>query len=259
MTRKIRESIDDFKTYQEFILVDQPTLYDDFSADHFNTSVDGFVSPNGKWQVKYLGYGYAKTVTDPDGSNRLEVSPKLDDGKEHAVAILSTKTFTGIHGKFAVRLDAQRRFTFENGQSHPQAWDTFWAMLAHVNDTTHIYFNIKTNGWEIGKKDNDHPASEELQEYIMQGNLPLAILGDWYIVEFWVVPVKSVGRLRIKVIVNGKVLADLLDNQKSQRNGTISSSTSDFFLNSDQKRFGVYSEQSKTSWKEIYLQESSSV
>lgn len=269
MTRKIRESIDDFKTYDEYTLTTVApaptpapvgmTLYDDFESSPFSTTTEPYNTPNGKWHIKYLGYGYAKTVKDLDGNSRLEISPKLDDGKEHAVQMYSTKTFTGIHCKARVRLDKQRAFTYETGQSHPQMWDTFWFMLAHVDSTTHIYFNLKTNGWEIGKKDNDHPASEELQEYITQGSTPAAVIGQWYDIEYFVVPDFIAKKLRIKVIVNGKVLADVLDNQAWQRNGVTGSGTSAYFLSSNLKRCAPYSEQSRTSWDRIYLEECTQV
>src|SRR5205814_7786797 len=139
--------------------------------------------------------GFVKTVQDPSNANNqyLVTSPKLDVLR--ASRLDTTRTWKGIHGRMRARLDAQLQ--------PPISWYTLWPLIAYVNETTHYYFNLKTNGWELGKKDNDHPPSEEIQEYLNTGSSPKAVIGQWFTTEWWVVKDTASANLRIRVDVDG--------------------------------------------------------
>src|SRR5581483_4948751 len=213
----------------------------------WHTTSSGYKSPDGKWIVVHPGYGSVQVVSDH--SNKvLELAPKLSDSSRHSALVLSTVDMTGIHGKMQVRLDQQ--------SSNPKSWDSFWAMLAYVDQTTHISLLIKTNGggWEISKRDHDH-ADQDLHEARATGHsIPSAVKGHWYNVEWWIAPNHDTHRLHIKVVVDGKVLADKDDSGHYDRDGHKGSGTSSYFLNSSSKSFAAYSEKSHTSWKNISVQ-----
>lgn len=215
--------------------------YDNFEGALWTMTTDGQSSPNGKWKSSYLGYGFAKTVTE-NGANILQLSPKLDVLR---AAKLKANQFSQktIHGKFRCRLDKQ-------STSNTQPWYTIWPLIAEVNDTTHYYFNLKTNGWELGKKDNDHPASEELQEYLATGSSPKAVIGVWNTIEWWVTIENN--NMRIKVDVNGSTVVNMLDNKGWQRNGTSGIGASQFFINA-LKTVALYAEGSQVSWDNVEL------
>jgi hypothetical protein len=220
------------------------TPYDDFNGPLYTLASDGVLTPNGLWRTGYVSEGYVKTVQDgTDATNQyLVTSPKLDVLR--ATRVDSTNTWPEIHGSVRARLDAQLQPSL--------GWYTLWPLIAFVDDTTSYYFNLKPNGWELGKKDNDHPPAEELQEFLATGNSPNLIVGQWNSIEWWVVKDTASTNLRIRVDVNGMTVVDMVDNQPWQRNGTTGMGTSSFFLNAA-KRVALYNEGSQVSWDDVYI------
>jgi hypothetical protein len=225
-------------------------LYDDFNDASFNITSDGVTTPNGRWKVGYLGFGFART--EPSTGDALDkclvMSPKRDVLR--AARLDTTRSWKGIHGRMRVRLDQQLQ--------PPVGWYTLWPFIAYVDETTHYYFNLKTNGWELGKKDNDHPPAEELQKFIRTGTSPKAVIGQWHTLEWWVVPDSTVDNLRIRVDVDGVRVVDVLDDEPWQRDGTSGTGASTFFLNAD-KKVALYSEASQVSWDDVYLGEATGI
>jgi hypothetical protein len=225
-------------------------LYDDFNGALYNLTTDGSTTPNGLWNVGYLSDGFVKTVQDPSNSANqyLVASPELNGLR--SVRIDSTNSWPGTHGKLTARLDQQVQ--------PPVGWYTLWPFIAYVNQTTHYYFNLKTNGWELGKKDNDHPPEEELQKFLATGSSPKAVLGEWNTIEWWVAQDATTANLRIRVDVNGVTVVNMVDDEEWQRNGTSGTGASPFFQNA-LKRVSLYSEASQVSWDDVYISEATSV
>jgi hypothetical protein len=148
----------------------------------------------------------------------------------------------GIHGEMKVRLDRQ--------SDGPKNCDSLWAILAYVDQTTHIALLIKTDdgGWKVVKRDHDHEG-KDLHQVLAQGDeIPEADKGHWYKVEWRIEPEGD--DLHIKVKVDGKTLMDKDDNGHWDRDGHKGDGTSSHFLKAD-KTFGAYCEKSYTSWKDI--------
>ncbi|HKC92577.1 MAG TPA: hypothetical protein VKB81_01025 [Nitrospira sp.] len=220
--------------------------YDNFNGPLYTLTSDGALTPNGLWKTGYVSEGYVKTVQDStNAANQyLVTSPKLDVLR--ASRLDTTTTWPEIHGSVRARLDAQLQ--------PPLGWYTLWPLIAFVDVTTGYYFNLKTNGWELGKKDNDHPPAEELQEFLATGSSPNALIGQWYTIEWWVVKDPASTNLRIRVDVNGLTVVDMVDNQPWQRNGTTGTGTSSFFLNAP-KGVSLYNEGSEVSWDDVFISE----
>lgn len=222
----------------------------------------GTLSPNKKWKTSFSPGGFFRTVLE--GTNTIaQSSPDISTSTLKAARIDGMATFSpGIHGKIRCRLDVQNAFD-------TQPWYTVWPMLAYVSNTTQIYCAIKTNGFEIGKKDNDLAPSLELQEYIKTGSTPYAVVGAWNTLEWWIAPNIESTNLRIRVKINGVTVYDGLDTatlNKSltlpgsvyngsgwQRNGTTGSGSSPYFISAP-KGFSFYSEASQCSWDDIRLE-----
>jgi hypothetical protein len=218
--------------------------YDNFNGPLYTLTADGVLTPNGLWKTGYVSQGYVKTVQDATsaGNQYLVTSPQLDVLR--ASRVDTTKTWPDIHGSLRARLDAQLQ--------PPLGWYTLWPLIAFVDQTTHYYFNLKPNGWELGKKDNDHPPAEELQEYLATGNAPSLAIGQWNTIEWWVMKDTGSTNLRIRVDVNGMTVVDMVDNQPWQRNGTTGMGTSAFFLNAA-KGVSLYNEGSQVSWDDVFI------
>lgn len=157
----------------------------------------------------------------------------------------TTNTWLQLHGSVRARLDAQLQ--------PPLGWYTIWPLIAFVDDTTRHYFNLKTNGWELGKKDNDHPPAEELHEFLATGSSP-SVVGQWNTIEWWVMKDTDSTNLRIRVDVNDMTVVEMVDNQPWQRNGTTGMGASSFFLNAA-KRVSLYNEGSQVSWDDVFISE----
>ncbi|MGE0546034.1 MAG: Ig-like domain-containing protein [Kofleriaceae bacterium] len=225
-------------------------LYDNFNGSLYNLTSDGATSPNALWRTQFVSGGYAKTVQDPTNSSNayLVTAPRLDTLR--AVHVNSTQAWKGIHGKMRARLDAQLQ--------PAQGWYTIWPLIAYVDVTTHYYFNLKTNGWELGKKDNDLDPALEHQWFIRTGTSPRAVIGQWATIEWWVVPDPATSNIRLRVDVDGVTVVDVLDNTKWERNGQSGIGASSFFFNAD-KKVALYAEASQVSWDDVYISPATSV
>jgi hypothetical protein len=217
-------------------------LLDDSSQTWKGTS-SGYKSPDGTWLLVYPGHGSAG-VFSAEGHKIMKLQPYLADSSRHSTLVTARQIdYQGIHGTMKVRLDKQ--------SSNSKAWDSFWPMLAYVDQTTHITLLIKTDGggWMISKRDHDH-AGQDLHEVLASGHSYFneAQLGHWYNIEWWIYPNGS--NLHIKVVVDGHTLVNKDDNGHWDRNGKTGSGTSSYFLNAG-KTVGTYSEKSYTSWRDI--------
>ncbi|HEX2614461.1 MAG TPA: hypothetical protein VHL10_03140 [Nitrososphaera sp.] len=227
---------------QNALAADQLTLLNDNSRTWKGTS-SGYHSPDGKWTIVHPGHGYAAVVSS-NGHKIMQLRPEIYDSSRHSTLVTARQVdWKGIHGVMSVRLDKQ--------SSNPKSWDSFWPMLAYVDQTTHITLLIKSDGggWMISKRDHDH-AGQDLHEVLASGHTYFnsVVKGHWYKVEWWVYPHGD--NLHIKVIVDGHTLMNKDDPGHWDRNGHKGSGTSSYFLNAA-KTIGTYSEKSYTSWKDI--------
>jgi hypothetical protein len=217
------------------------TLLDDDSRE-WRMDSSGDVSPDGVWLLNHPGHGYSEV-----DNGVLKLRPKIDDNNRHSTLITANKIeYKGIHGEVEVKLEKQG--------DGPEKWDSFWAMLAYVGQTTHIAFVLKTDdgGWKVTKRDHDHEG-QDLHVAIAQGHqIDEADFGHWYHIEWWVVP--NGDDLHIKVKVDGNTLVDTDDDTKWDRNGNEGSGTSSYFLKAD-KTVGAYCEKSYTSWRNFEVHE----
>ena len=224
-------------------------LYDDFEGTSYDIDFDGETTTNGKWVAEYLSGGDAVTATE-SGNDILVTTDNLIG--LHAVKINSTIGFgSEIHSRWDARLDAQS--TEDGGHG----WYTHWFFFTDCDITTHYYFALKTNGWEVGKKDNDHDPSEELQEYLATGDTPFTIIGDWHTLEANVTHSfdSVLGRENnyVQVYVDGSVVWEGFDREDWQRDGTTGTGASSYMMSCD-KHVAMYQEGSNVSWDNIFAE-----
>jgi hypothetical protein len=224
------------------VWAEEATLLDE-DSEEWEADSSGDVSPDGVWELEYPGSGEAEI-----SNGEMQLRPELDSGSSHSAKVLAREVdYKGIHGKMDVRLDKS---------ANVDPWDSFWAMLAYVDQTTHISFMIRTDdpgGWLLSKRDHDHEGEDDHVTIAEGDEIPEAEEGHWYEVEWWIEPTEDEEDLQIKLVVDGETLVDQVDESSWDRDGDEGEGTSGYFVDAD-KTFGAYSENSETSWRNIWVE-----
>src|SRR5262249_31159760 len=128
----------------------------------------------------------------------LVLSPKAPTraSETHAALVLSKASFTGdITFRGRVRTVRQLRLG-----SEPNPWECVWIVWNYHGDHFY-YFALKTNGWELGKRDR---AEAGQQRFLKTGTAEYA-LGAWHDFEI------SQTQTEIRVSIDGAEIAVLED------------------------------------------------
>ena len=84
--------------------------------------------------------------------------------------------------------------------SAPNPWEVGWVMFRFRDLQDYYWFMLKTNGFELGKK-----QGSDTQIFLVTGDSPKLVLGQKYRVQ-----IQAVGA-NVKVFVNGALLVDYTD------------------------------------------------
>lgn len=154
-------------------------LYDNFEGPAY-TITDNQTSPNGKWFNKYNGFGASGTVTirplTPTDSNNTvfyeEPKTSTSPNETHAALTLTTQTYEDVEMHLKVKTNKQLR-----QNSTPNPWEVAWIMWRYQDDWHHYYFIFKPNGIELGKKQNENQAEEQI--FLYTANEPKLKIDEW--------------------------------------------------------------------------------
>jgi hypothetical protein len=190
-------------------------FYDNFQGGIYRLS-DGQCSPNGKWKAVYAGYGSMgverATNTSSTSNYYFFEHPKTSIRYNDTTASLVTtsKAFSDFQMTLDMKTVKQLR-----QNSPPNPWETAWVFW-HYTDEFHYYgLVLKTNGFQIEKKDNNVRCDCEI--YLVDVSHPKAKLGQWQTITLRVTNSAS-GKPHIKVWVNGVKAADFVDKKIHQPN-----------------------------------------
>ena len=167
------------------LLLRQPVLaldlYDNFEGPVY-TIMDNQTSPNGKWFNKYNGFGASGAVivtpliTAPTTNNNTVFFEKpkssTNPNETHAVLTLTTQTYDDVEMQLKVKTNEQLR-----QNSTPNPWEVAWIMWRFQDDWHHYYFIFKPNGIELGKKQNENQAEEQI--FLYTANEPQLNINEW--------------------------------------------------------------------------------
>jgi hypothetical protein len=154
-------------------------FYDNFEGPPY-TITDNQTSPNGKWFNKYNGFGAAGTVNIisliPTHSNNaiFYEEPKISTSpnETHAALTLTTQTYEDVEMQLKVKTNHQLR-----QNSAPNPWEVAWIMWRFQDDWHHYYFIFKPNGVELGKKQNENQAEEQI--FLYSASEPKLKIDEW--------------------------------------------------------------------------------
>lgn len=184
-------------------------FHDDFSA-HREGEVWAEGSSHGVWDVRFNGYGTVRVVCAGGGGNlalELRPAPAGTAQESHAALVVT-------HGQFGdgvlaidVRTDRQLR---GNGASNP--WEVGWVVFRYTDDAHFYYLALKTNGWELGKRDPAYPGG---QRFLDSGPAPAAQVGVWDSVR-----VSMAGPV-LAVDVDGARVSSAVDGERPYLSGAV--------------------------------------
>jgi hypothetical protein len=158
-------------------------LYDNFEGTPYTIS-DNQTSPNGKWYSKYNGFGASgtipvtplTTVADNNNNNNTvfyeEPKTSTSPNETHAALTLTTETYEDVEMQLKVKTNEQLR-----QNSTPNPWEVAWIMWRFLDDWHHYYFIFKPNGVELGKKQNENQAEEQI--FLYTANEPQLKINEW--------------------------------------------------------------------------------
>ena len=175
-------------------------LYDDFETSTYKLK-DGQTSPNGKWKDEYNGFGAAGVMADGN-NNSFFMYPKKSVVKSetHSNLIRTVKKYKS----FDVNIDTVTEKQLRRNDS-PSAWEVAWIMFRYVDKFHHYYFVLKTNGYELGKVDNDRSINKQIFLVTEESNSTRLYIGNWQHVRINMID------NHIRVWVNGSKIIDIID------------------------------------------------
>jgi hypothetical protein len=102
--------------------------------------------------------------------------------------------------------------------SAPNPWETGW-VVARYTDNEHFYYvALKTNGWELGKRDPAYPGG---QRFLATGSNPQTVLGKAQVAEM------ILRGDTITVKIDGTTVAKFTDRERPYRSGFAGMYTED--------------------------------
>ena len=132
----------------------------------------------------------------------------------HSALVLSQASFGGDFTFGAsVLTDQQLRLN-----SAPNPWETAWVVWDYTDNDHFYYFALKTNGWELGKRD---PAYAGGQRFLATGSDLTFLLKTWYDVAV----VQSAGTMSVSV--GGTVITSFTDTERPYASGQVGIYTED--------------------------------
>jgi Ca2+-binding RTX toxin-like protein len=132
----------------------------------------------------------------------------------HSALVLSQAV---LNGDFTYSADVLTDAQLRTGGA-PNPWETAWLVWDYTDNDHFYYFALKTNGWELGKRD---PAYAGGQRFLATGSDTSFLLKTWYDVA-----VTQVGAT-ISVSVDGQPIVTFADQERPYTSGRLGIYTED--------------------------------
>lgn len=155
----------------------------------------------GPWNVVFAGYG---TVTATSSKLTLRPATATAADQTHAALVVGQPQ-TDVRLKARVTLNAQLR-------TGPNPWETGWVVTRYTDPDHFYYVALKTNGWELGKRDPAYPGG---QRFLATGDAPAASVGGSQQV------VLTASGAKLTVRIDGEPVATFVDSQRPYRSGAV--------------------------------------
>lgn len=168
----------------------------------------------GDWAVVFAGYGSVQVSGLQD--RRLTLAPMVSStpAETHAALVLSRAALPATS-----RYEARVRTVEQLRRgSTPNPWETGWLVVNYTDNEHFDYVALKTNGWELGKRDPAYPGG---QRFLATGATPAATVGTAQRVV-----VRTQGAT-ITVTINGRQVTRFTDRERPYLGGRFGFYTED--------------------------------
>jgi hypothetical protein len=187
---------------------------------------DGQISPNGKWQNVYAGFG-STGVENVGGSKVFFLKPKISTSPKDTQAALvkSTGTFCNYTIDFDINTVKQLR-----QNSPPNTWEAGWFIFRYTDNFHYYWFLIRSDGIELGKKDCDTCTDTFVgQQFLVTKAIPTLKVNTWH---HWKL---NVDGNHIQIFVDGNLVIDYIDKGMTSQlsSGAVAMYSEDAYVRYD--------------------------
>lgn len=164
-------------------------------------------SAHGVWTVRYNGFGSVGVLCPIRGALELRPAAAVAPEQTHAALVVTRMPYRDGVLRLSVRTVRQLR---ENGPPNP--WEVAWIVFRYSDDEHFYYLALKTNGWELGKRDPTYPGG---QRFLGTGSAPESRVGEWSRVSI----VMQAGVLSVQI--DGTPVVTTIDMERPLLAGAI--------------------------------------
>lgn len=112
-------------------------------------------------QVRVVYTGYGQICQKINNVFQLKTKKPKNKAETHA-ALITLKNKTMKQATITVTLNQQLR-------KNPNPWESPWVLFGYHNPDQFYYLAVKTNGWELGKRDLSYVGG---QRFLITANKP---------------------------------------------------------------------------------------
>lgn len=166
------------------------------------------------WNVVFAGYGKV-TVNGTGSAEAISLSPAASVAADetHAALVVGTANYRDARVKMRVTLNSQLRLN-----TAPNSWETGWVVTRYTDNEHFYYLALKTNGWELGKRDPAYPGG---QRFLATGTTPKTVKGRAQIADL------AMRGSKITVRIDGTIVATFTDRERPYLSGAVGMYTED--------------------------------
>lgn len=160
----------------------------------------------GNWEVVFAGYGSVRAV-GAGSSFTLTPAVAASPTETHSALVVSRSAYSAS-ARYSTRVTTKQQLRVG---SPPNPWETGWLVFNYTDNEHFYYLALKTNGWELGKRDPSYPGG---QRFLATGTAPSATLD-----RANQAVIRTSGPT-INVAIDGRSVANFTDSQRPYLGGS---------------------------------------
>lgn len=184
----------------------------------------------GPWNVVFAGYGAVSTPASRPRVVRLAPATASAPEQTHAAMVVSQKSLAKQCINVTSRFVTQQQL---RTGSAPNPWETGWLVWDYADNDHFTYLALKTNGWELGKRDPAYPGG---QRFLATGTSYATAVGQWRTTRVKRVVSSDKLSSTTHVFISGAKVAKFVDTERPYRAGKVGMYSEDAVVDFDYLR-----------------------